>query len=204
MGAGGAGRRGDRAKRDYAMTETLDKLAKKNCYGPAAGRNAKRFSRARAVLAALRWARCCRSSLPPLCVAVTAQPYAYTLQGCALLAGTATWRAPRSAGRRGVSPGDRSRRPRGRITSAWACGFALFPYVSLLGEMTDAASLLFDRVSPLVSLLLPACYAIGYQFGPQRYARTKKAIEEAKSRPRKRLKKEARQRLAGRSRKRRN
>ena len=75
--------------------------------------------------------------------------------------------------------------------------FLLFPYVSLLGNMSDAATLLFDRISPLLALLLPAAYAVGYQFGPVRHAKTQKAIEEAKNRPRKRLKKEARQRLAG-------
>ena len=37
---------------DYTMTETLDKLAKKNGYVPSADEKAKRFSRGRAVLGA--------------------------------------------------------------------------------------------------------------------------------------------------------
>ena len=178
---------------DYTMTETLDKLAKKNGYVPSADEKAKRFSRGRAVLGAALGGLLLFAAA--LCVAVTAQPYAYSLQD------TPSWLNSYMAR---PEIGNAVAYMQGTVVkSAWTdyvrvgVRFALFPYVSLLGEMTDAASLLFDRVSPLVSLLLPACYAIGYQFGPQRYARTKKAIEEAKSRPRKRLKKEARQRLAG-------
>ena len=178
---------------DYTMTETLEKLTKKNGYVPSADEKAKRFSRGRALLGAALGGLLLFAAA--LCVAVTAQPYVYTLQD-----------APSWLNSYLARPeiGDAVAYMQGTVAkAAWTdyvrvgVRFALFPYVSLVGEMTDAASLLFDRLSPLISLLMPACYAIGYQFGPQRYERTKKAIEEAKNRPRKRLKKEAKQRLAG-------
>lgn len=70
-----------------------------------------------------------------------------------------------------------------------AVRFFLFPYVGLFGTMSDSASLLFDRISPLLALLLPSAAAVGYQFGPIRYKKRLKAIEEAIRKPRKRLKK---------------
>ena len=178
---------------DYTMTETLDKLAKKNGYVPSADEKAKRFSRGRAVLGAALGALLLFAAA--LCVAVTAQPYVYSLQD------TPSWLNSYMAR---PEIGDAVAYMQGTtVKAAWTdyvrvgVGVALFPYVSTTGEVSDAKPLLFSQPHPPPSLFLPACYAIGYQFGPQRYARTKKVIEEAKSRPRKRLKKEAKQRLAG-------
>ena len=173
-------------ERDFAMAEKLEKI-------PGAQGQERRFSRARAVFAALLAAS--PVVVAAACVAVTAQPYAYTLQG------TPSWLGS-YMGREEVGRAVaylQNTVPAAVWTDYVRVGvrFLLFPYVSLLGNMSDAATLLFDRISPLLALLLPAAYAVGYQFGPVRHAKTQKAIEEAKNRPRKRLKKEARQRLAG-------
>ena len=182
-----------RGERDCAVSQMLDKLRAQGMQEKARSEENKRFWRMKAVWAALLGGA--PLLLAAVFVAVTAQPYVYALQGDphvdelvfspagnrrrACLSG----RYERVGGRAGL----RHRRR----------AFFLFAYVSLFGTMSDAASLLFDRLCPILTLLLPAVYAIGYQFGPVRRAKAVRMIEEAKRRPRKRLKKEARNRLAG-------
>lgn len=71
-----------------------------------------------------------------------------------------------------------------------AVRFMLFPYVGFFGVMDDAATLLFDRIAPALSLILPAAAAVGYQFGPARRKKYVKSVEQVKRTPRKRLKKD--------------
>lgn len=183
-----------RGERDSALSETLGRLAQKGEYTPAPEEKARCFSRSKAVLAALVGASVVL--VAALCVAVTAKPYAYTLQGLPDWLGGYVARPEIGEAL--------SYLENVKTSAVWTdyvrvgVRFALFPYVALMGTMTDAASLLFDRLCPLFSLLVPASYAVGYQFGPARRAKAVKQIEEAKHRPRKRLKKEARQRLKAR------
>lgn len=178
-------------EKDMAASETLDRLEKSGEYQASVQESAKRFSRTKGALGAMLGA------VPVLLiaayVAVTAVPYAYTLQD---LPG---WLSPYL--------------PRAEIGNALnylkdvavtatvtdylrvAARFFLFPYVGLFGETSDAFSLWFDRLSPLLVLVMPLLSAIGYQFGPSRRAKSVKLIEEAKNKPRRRLKKEARKRI---------
>jgi len=72
--------------------------------------------------------------------------------------------------------------------------FVMLPFIYLLGNISDAASLLLDRLSPLIVCLLPACFAVGYLTGPRRHRRTQKYLADIKAKPRKRLKKNRKQR----------
>lgn len=180
-----------RGERDCGMSETLDRLAKTGNYHASLQEEAKRYWAMKGLLGAFF------GMLPLLLVAmyvaIFAEPYAYTLQDLP------TWM---SAYTRRPEIGDALRYIENLTVSTPAVTylrvvvrFVLFPYVGLLGEMTDAMSLLFDRISPLLVLVLPTLTGIGYLFGPSRRAKNVKAIEEAKRTPRKRLKKEAKRRL---------
>lgn len=182
-----------RGEREFDMSQKLKKLTDSEGYHATKAEESKRFSRSRVVLAALIAAA--PVVIAAVCVAVTAEPYTYTLQGTPSWLGTYMAREEIGAAVAYLQETT--------VTAVWTdylrvgVRFLLFPYVSLIGNMTDAAALLFDRISPVLALLLPAFYAAGYQFGPARYAKTRKFIEDAKNKPRKRLKKEAKQRLAG-------
>lgn len=177
-----------KGERDSVMSESLDKLAEKGTYTPSEAEEAKRYRRIKGILAALI------AALPlfivSLIVALTAQPYTYTLQG------TPSWLAgyfQRPEIGNAVSYLQIDAASAGltdilRVISR----FFLFPYVGLFGSMSDEMTLLFDRISPLLALVLPAASAIGYQFGPRRRAKNAKAIDQAKRTPRRRLKKDRR------------
>ena len=180
-----------RGERDCAVTETLDKLAKKGEYQPTGAELAKRYRRSKGVIGALLGA------LPALAlavyVAVSAVPYAYTLQD---LPGWLSTYMPRA------EIGDALRYLEDVTVTVTltdylriAVRFVLFPYIGILGNVSDAGSLLLDRLSPLLTLIMPAVSAIGYQFGPGRRRKAVRMIEEAKQRPRRRLKKAAKQRI---------
>ncbi|MCL1795432.1 MAG: hypothetical protein FWG37_00935 [Clostridia bacterium] len=180
-----------RGERDCAVTETLEKLTKKGEYTPTGAELAKRYNRSKGVIGALIGA------LPALAlaiyVAVSAVPYTYTLQD---LPGWLSTYLPRA------EIGDALRYLKDVTVSVTLTDylritvrFILFPYIGLLGNLTDAGSLLLDRLSPLLTLIMPAVSAIGYQFGPSRRRKAVKMIEEAKRRPRRRLKKAAKQRI---------
>ncbi len=181
-----------RGEKDCAMGDTLAKLGKRGTYHPSDAENAKRYSRLKGVLASLL------GVLPVLVVAVylslTATPYAYALQDIPGWLSSYTQRP---------EIGDAVAYAQNLTVTATLTDYArlvvralLFPYIGFFGQLTDAASLLFDRLSPLFALILPAVAAVGYQFGPSRHAKTVKAIEEAKNKPRKRLKKDAKKRIA--------
>lgn len=182
-----------RGERDCAVSQMLDKLRAQGMQEKARSEENKRFWRMKAVWAALLGGA--PLLLVAVFVAVTAQPYVYALQG------TPTWMSSYLArpeiGDALAYLGDTSVSVGVQDYATVAVRFFLFAYVSLFGSMSDAASLLFDRLCPLLALLLPAVYAVGYQFGPVRRTKAVRMIEEAKRRPRKRLKKEARNRLAG-------
>lgn len=174
-------------EKDCAMGDTLEKLARKGTYNPSDDENAKRYKRGKGIVAAFI------SALPvllPACyVALTATPYVYTLQDLpswmsGYIQRPEIGRALEYLGNIEVSA---------TLTDYLRIfvRFLLFPYIGLPGELGDAGSLLFDRLSPLLALILPAVSAIGYQFGPRRRAKSVKAIEQAKHTPRKRLKKTA-------------
>ncbi|MDR0928284.1 MAG: hypothetical protein LBM74_01045 [Oscillospiraceae bacterium] len=181
-----------RGEQDCALGGTLDKLTKKGQYTPSAAENARRFDRLRGALQPLV------GILPLLLAAVyvslTAVPYSYTLQDAP------AWLAP-YANRPEVSGALTYLADAGMVPALTdyvriAVRFVLFPYVGLMGEMGDAASLWFDRLSPLILLLMPILAAVGYQFGPQQRAKTVKKLAEAKYAPRKRLKQAAKKRLS--------
>ncbi|MDR1599208.1 MAG: hypothetical protein LBS11_04970 [Oscillospiraceae bacterium] len=123
-------------------------------------------------------------------VAAAARPYAYSLQDLPSWMGAYTrqpdvGRALAYYNREIITP----------ITD-WlriAVRFAILPFVYLIASLGDSASLLLDRISPLLMLPLPACYAIGYLTGPARFDKTRKFIESVKSKPRMRLKKKVRE-----------
>jgi hypothetical protein len=123
-------------------------------------------------------------------VAVTAVPYTYSLQDLpgwlnAYLRQPEVGRPLAYYNRTIITP----------ITDWLRIGarFAVLPFVYLIAPYGDAASLLVDRIAPLLMLPLPLCYAIGYLSGPARFDKTRRFIEAAKSKPRMRLKKKARE-----------
>jgi hypothetical protein len=123
-------------------------------------------------------------------VAITAKPYAYLLQDLPSWLANYTHRAE-------IGDPLLYARNLSAVTTItdylrFASRFLLFPFVCLLGEMSDEMSLLLDRLSPLLMLVIPAASAIGYQLGPSRRKKTVQIIEKAKNTPRKRLKKATR------------
>lgn len=175
-----------RGEKDITMTETLDKLAEKGTYKSTPLEEAKRFDWRKGILGALLGAA--PLLLCAIYVALTTQPYAYSVQDVPswLTAytnrpeiGEAVAYAMKSAV--GASLTDYLR---------IFVRFVLFPYIGLLGVMSDEMSLMFDRIAPLLSLIMPAMAGIGYLFGPRRRAKAVKEIEAAKNTPRKRLKKD--------------
>jgi len=180
-----------RGEKDCGLGETLDKLAKKGQYAPSADEDARRYRRMKGIWGALAGA--VPMLLLSVFLALTAKPFAYALQD---LPG---WLSP-YLHRPEIGGGVAYLEDVTVVATAAdyvrvAVRFVLFPYVGLAGTLNDAGSLLLDRVSPLLTLILPAAAAVGYQFGPRRRAKTVKALEEAKNKPRKRLKKEAKKRL---------
>lgn len=175
-----------RGERDATMSETLEKLTKNGQYKPSPLEEAQRFDRRKGLLAAAI------AALPlfliALYVALTAQPYAYTVQDLPSWIVAYTNR-PEIGGALGYMMGEQIP---ATLTDYFriATRFMLFPYVGLIGTMSDEMSLLFDRISPALSLILPLMAAIGYQFGPSRRRKSVKLIEQAKNTPRKRLKKD--------------
>ncbi|MCL1963730.1 MAG: hypothetical protein FWF69_01535 [Firmicutes bacterium] len=178
----------NRGQRDCAASHTLDKLARKGAYTPSAAESAKRFSRLKGVLGP------CAGVLPilPLAVyvAVTARPFVYTLQDLPPWLSAYASRPEISAPLQYLEHA----RTVATLTDYLrvAVRFVLFLYVGLFDVLSDAASIRFDRVSPLLALIMPAVHVVGYQLGPVFHARGVKLIEDAKRRPRKRLKKNAR------------
>lgn len=176
-----------RGERDCVMTETLEKPTRTGGrYEATPAEEAKRFRRMKAPLGAAL------GILPlfvlAVVVAITVKPYAYTVQDLP------SWLSPYL---QRPEVGDALVYMRGEPVSASiadycrvAVRFLLFPFMGLFGTLTDEASLLFDRISPLLALIMPSMVAIGYQFGPRRRARNLKAVEKAKNTPRKRLKKD--------------
>ncbi|MDR0928254.1 MAG: hypothetical protein LBM74_00885 [Oscillospiraceae bacterium] len=184
-----------RGEQDCALGETLDKLTQKGSYTPTDAENARRFDRLRGALQPL--VGILPLLLAALFVALTATPYSYALQDAP------AWLSP-YANRPEVAGAlaylaDAGIEPTLTDYVRIVVRFALFPYVGLMGEMSDAASLWFDRLSPLIMLLLPLLVSLGYQFGPQQRAKTVKKLAQAKFAPRKRLKQAAKKRLSGES-----
>lgn len=176
-----------RGEMDTAKGEALHKLTQQRSYTATDEELSMRFwpmkGIASALLAALPF------TLIALYVAITAVPYVYALQDLPGWLANYFQRAE-------VGDALLYTRDVQLVTNATdylrvATRFMLFPYIGLVGTMSDEASLLFDRVSPLLTLVLPIAAAIGYQFGPQRRAKAVKLIEMAKNKPRKRLKKTA-------------
>lgn len=77
----------------------------------------------------------------------------------------------------------------------------IMPYVNMAGTLTDAKSLLMDRIAPLLVLILPSSYAIGYQLGPWMHQRTLSRNEAAKKAHRKKVARNQRKAKAQRERK---
>lgn len=182
-----------RGERDMAMSETLDKPGKAGAYQPSAQEIGKRYYWPKGVLGALL------AAVPvlvmALVVAATAQPYTYTTQDLP------TWMG---AYLRRPEIGEALMYMRGEVAAVTlpeylrvAVRFMLFPYVGIFGMMSDDMSLLFDRLSPVLAMIMPTLAAVGYLFGPRRRAKAVKMIEEAKNTPRKRLKKDRNKKGAG-------
>lgn len=171
---------------DCAMSERLDKLRTQGTYTPSGEEVARRYWPMKGIWGALLAA--VPLLLCALYLALTVQPYRYALQDLPAWLSAYTHRP---------EVGDALRYLAQEAPAATATDyvrmvvrFALFPYVGLIGIMNDAASLLFDRLSPLVALILPTASVVGYLFGPRRRAKEVKAINAAKQTPRKRLKKD--------------
>lgn len=179
-------------ERDVAMSRRLSKLEAKGVYTPDKEENARRYRPMNGVYAMLLGA------LPlfsiSLYVALTAQPYAYTPQDLPSWLGTYMQRA--EVGDALAYAGNLSITTTPTDYLRVAVRFMLFGYLGLVGSLSDAGSLLFDRLSPVLALIVPAMFAIGYLFGPVRFARNQKVVDEAKRRPRKRLKKSVREKQA--------
>lgn len=175
-----------RGARDSTMTATLARLSKKGDYNPTPAELAKQYDWRKGVLAAAL------AALPlfivAVIVAITVQPYAYTVQDYPAWLKAYTHRPEIGEA---LTYMDETVRSAG-ITDYLRIfvRFMLFPYVGLLGTLSDEMSLLFDRLSPAIALILPTVAAVGYLFGPRRRAKEAKAIKDAKSTPRKRLKKD--------------
>lgn len=179
-----------RGETDCAKADMLDRLIQKGNYNAANDERAARYSRMKGI------ASSALAAIPFVLiagyVALTVKPYVYTLQDLPAWLSSYFQRA---------EIGDALLYARSPINTAtvtdylrFASRFLLFPFVSLMGEMSDEMSLLFDRLSPLFMLMIPAAAAIGYQFGPARRKKTVAMIEKAKNTPRKRLKKAVKQR----------
>ncbi|MDR2656297.1 MAG: hypothetical protein LBB86_00545 [Oscillospiraceae bacterium] len=175
---------GASAGEDDCKTDFLRVKAK--AITPDALRAPRAYSRGKTLLGALLGAS--PFVILGVVVAVNAVPYTYALQDLpgwlnAYMRQPDVGRALEYYNREVVTP----------ITDWLRIGvrFAILPFVYLIASMGDEASLLLDRVSPLLALPLPACYAIGYLIGPARFDKTRKFIESVKSKPRMRLKKKA-------------
>lgn len=181
-----------RGEHDSGMTEKLDELAASGSYDASPEETARRYWRPKGIMAALV------AVLPLLLVAIVlslmTQPYAYVRQDLP------SWLEPylsRPEVGNALAYVEKPVASAGLVDYARiVVRFLLFPFVGILGTLSDEASYLFDRLSPLISLILPAAAAIGYQFGPRRYAKYKTMIEKAKRTPRKRLKKDRQQKAA--------
>lgn len=71
----------------------------------------------------------------------------------------------------------------------------------MVSGMGDAASLLIDRLSPLLVLILPTAYAIGYLQGPDAYIKNLARNEEAKKAHMKKIKRKQKRAKAARDKK---
>jgi len=181
-----------RGESDCAVGTTLDRLQRKGTYRASDTENARRYSPLKGVLSAVLGVLLVL--LPAIYVAVTAQPFEYTLQDLPSWLESYTGR-PEIGAPLAYLQGVRASAGLTEYLRV-AVRFVLFLYVGLFGTMSDAQSLLFDRISPLLALVMPMLAAIGYLLGPLRHKRTVKAIEEAKRKPRKRLKKSAEKKQA--------
>lgn len=178
-----------KGERDTATREMLEKRVKEQGYviTPAEQQRLYRASKGplAALVGALPWL------IVAIAVAILATPYVYTLQDL-----------PNWIGGYRFLP--EINNPVVYYDQAvvvpivdWlriALRFVLLPFIYLLGGMSDATSLLFDRLSPLVVCILPLSFAIGYLTGPSRHRKTQKYIAQVKAKPRKRLKKDRKQR----------
>lgn len=173
-----------KGERDCATRDMLDKRAKENGYVPSPAEQGRMYKPSKgptgALLGALPW------FLLAVVVAVLSVPYTYSLQDLPdWLAGYRVMPelgdALRYYDQKTVVP----------LVDWLRIGlrFAILPYVYVLGEVSDAMSLLIDRVSPLLVLIMPLGYAAGYLTGPRRYKRSLAYIAQIKAKPRKRLKK---------------
>ena len=68
--------------------------------------------------------------------------------------------------------------------------FVILPYVGMVGSSNAQAVLLVERLSPLLVLIVPAGYAIGYFRGKDLRARVHTSIAQSKRRKKKKDKKE--------------
>ena len=182
---------------DAAKTEALKKLEKAGKYDASPEELAGRFSRTKGVLTALIAAL--PFTLIALYVSLTTTPYVYSLQDVPSWLMGYLQRPEIGAPLQYTS--------HIVIASTLTDYFrvvirlVLFPFVALLGSMSDEVAYTFDRLSPVLTLLMPMFSAIGYQFGPMRRAKTVKMMEKAKNTPRKRLKKSAKERSASKEKK---
>ncbi|MEG0766541.1 MAG: hypothetical protein RR482_02390 [Clostridia bacterium] len=179
-----------KGERDCAMTALLDKRKRETGYVPDLTEQRKRYHAPKglygALLGAAPW------FVLAVFVAVLAKPYTYILQDLPGWLGGYALRPEVGKPLQyygqiyTVAPVEYL-----RVISR----FSILPFVYLPGNLSDAGSLLIDRMSPLLVLILPLCNAIGYLFGPRRFQKTLKFIADAKAKPRRRLKKKVQERL---------
>jgi len=174
-----------------AAGERLDKSVKVRGYQPTLQENAQRYGVKKALLGAVLGGAIL--FVLSAILAITTRPYAYTLQSYP------SWLSTYSAlPELGEALSYMESAPAAMAEADVVrviVRFMLFPFVGVVGDMSNAVSLLFDRLTPVMSLLFPLSFFLGYLQGPSRRAAENAAVEAAKNQPRRRLKKEAKKRL---------
>lgn len=74
----------------------------------------------------------------------------------------------------------------------------IMPFVYIGGDLSDTLSLLLDRISPLLVLVLPLLYAVGYQLGPHYRLRNYERNQQAKQQHLKKMKRKQKKARAAR------
>ena len=179
-------------ERHCALSERLNKSIAVRNYHPSEEEDAGRYDWRKGVWGALVGGA--PILILALLLAITTRPYAYTLQSYPTWLSTYS-SLPELGDALSYMENIKTSLSIDDITRI-AVRFMLFPFIGIVGEMSNEMSLLFDRLTPLMAMLLPVCFMLGYLQGPSHRAKESAAIEAAKKQPKKRLTKEAKKRLS--------
>lgn len=182
-----------RAERNVTTSHMLTTRMKDNGYSPTNKELSTCYAPSKAILAAL-----IAAAVPfalAVIVAINAKPYTYTMQD---LPNWLTSYANREDVMGALVPYT-------NIGSAAAVDYIriavrvfILPFVSLFSAIEENAFMI-DRLSPLLTLIMPTAYALGYLAGPSLYEKRMAQNEQAKKAKLKKIKrnkKKARKNLA--------